>query len=98
MALLDVLGRIFSKDNTNSKDVAKERLRLVLVHDRTSISPEYLNLIKEDLLKVIREYLEIDEEALQVNLANEDSTFALVANIPVKGFKRTRVAEMQDSL
>lgn len=96
MALLDVLSRLFSKDSVASKDVAKERLRLVLVHDRTTISPEYLNLIKEDLLKVIREYLEIDEEALQVNLANEDSAFALVANIPVKGFKRNRMAEMQD--
>lgn len=96
MALLDVLSRIFSKDNVCSKDVAKERLRLVLVHDRSTISPEYLNLLKEDLLKVIREYLEIDEEALQVNLANEDSSFALVANIPVKGFKRHHLVELQD--
>mgnify|MGYP000934988734 CR=1 FL=1 len=96
MALLDVLSRIFSKDNVASKEVAKERLRLVLVHDRSSISPEYLNLLKEDLLKVIREYLEIDEEALQVNLANEDSSFALVANIPVKGFKRPRMAEVDN--
>lgn len=96
MALLDVLSRIFSKDNVSSKDVAKERLRLVLVHDRSTITPEYLNLLKEDLLKVIREYLEIDEEALQVNLANEDSSFALVANIPVKGFKRHHLVELQD--
>jgi cell division topological specificity factor len=96
MALLDVLSRIFSKDNVSSKDVAKERLRLVLVHDRSTITPEYLNLLKEDLLKVIREYLEIDEEALQVNLANEDSSFALVANIPVKGFKRHHILEMQN--
>jgi len=96
MALLDVLSRIFTRDNVPSKDVAKERLRLVLVHDRSSISPEYLNLIKEDLLKVIREYMDIDEEALQVNLANEDSSFALVANIPVKGFKRPRMMEAND--
>lgn len=88
MALLDVLSRIFCKDTVSSKEVAKERLRLVLVHDRFTVTPEYLNLLKEDLLKVIREYLEIDEEALQVSLANEDSAFALVANIPVKGFKR----------
>ncbi|MGI6434330.1 MAG: cell division topological specificity factor MinE [Syntrophomonadaceae bacterium] len=94
--MLDVLSRIFSKDNVSSKDVAKERLRLVLVHDRSTITPEYLNLLKEDLLKVIREYLEIDEEALQVNLANEDSSFALVANIPVKGFKRHHILEMQN--
>lgn len=96
MALLDVLSRLFSKDNVSSKEVAKERLRLVLVHDRSAITPEYLDLLKEDLLKVIREYLDIDEEALQVNLANEDSSFALVASIPVKGFKRQHILKMQN--
>ncbi len=88
MALLDILTRIFAKDNANSKDVARERLRLVLVHDRASVSPDFINALKEDLIKVIREYLEIDEEALLVNLENEENSIALVANIPVKGFKR----------
>lgn len=94
MALLDVLSKIFSKDNVASKDVARERLRLVLVHDRTSISPEFLNQLKEDLIKVIRDYLEIDEEELQVSLANADASVALVANIPVKGFKRPHGMEI----
>ncbi len=88
MALLDILTRIFAKDNANSKDVARERLRLVLVHDRASVSPDFINALKEDLIKVIREYLEIDEEALLVNLENEENSIALVANIPVKGVKR----------
>jgi len=88
MALLDILTRIFAKDNANSRDVARERLRLVLIHDRASVSPDFINALKEDLIKVIREYLEIDEEALLVNLENEEDSIALVANIPVKGFKR----------
>jgi cell division topological specificity factor len=88
VALLDILTRIFAKDNANSKDVARERLRLVLVHDRASVSPDFINALKEDLIKVIREYLEIDEEALLVNLENEENSIALVANIPVKGVKR----------
>lgn len=88
MALLDIITRIFAKDNANSKDVARERLRLVLVHDRASVSPDFINALKEDLIKVIREYLEIDEEALLVNLENEENSIALVANIPVKGVKR----------
>jgi cell division topological specificity factor len=88
MALLDIITRFFSRDNLASKDVARERLRLVLVHDRASASPELLNQLKEDLIKVIREYLDIDEEALSVDLENEDDSIALVANIPVKGFKR----------
>ncbi len=88
MVLLDFLTRLFAKENLPSKDVARERLRLVLVHDRASVSPEFINQLKEDLIKVIREYLEIDEEALQVNLENDDDAIALVANIPVKGMKK----------
>ena len=86
--MLDILARIFMRDAANSKDIARERLRLVLVHDRSSVSPELLNNLKEDLIKVIRQYLEIDEEALSVNLENDDQSVALVANIPVKGFRR----------
>ncbi|KUG02947.1 cell division topological specificity factor mine [hydrocarbon metagenome] len=86
--MLDVLSRIFSRESVPSKDIARERLRLVLVHDRASASPEFLNALKEDLIKVIRDYLDIDEEALQVNLENEENSIALIANIPVRGFRR----------
>jgi cell division topological specificity factor len=86
--LIEILTRIFGRESTSSKDIARERLRLVLVHDRASMSPEFINALKEDLIKVIREYLEIDEESLLVDLENDDKSVALVANIPVKGFKR----------
>ena len=86
--MLDILAKMFARDNYNSKDIAKDRLRLVLVHDRTASSPELLNSLKEELIKVIREYLDIDEEALQVNLENESDSVALIANIPVRGFKK----------
>ncbi|NLW90702.1 MAG: cell division topological specificity factor MinE [Syntrophomonadaceae bacterium] len=86
--MLDILTRLFIKDAMNSKDIARERLRLVLVHDRSSVSPEVLNNLKEDLIKVIRQYMDIDEEALAVNFENDDESVALVANIPVKGFRR----------
>lgn len=88
MVLLDILSKIFNKDTVASKDIARERLRLVLVHDRASVSPDFLNALKEDLIRVIKEYLDIDEEALLVNLENEENSVALVANIPVRGFKR----------
>jgi len=76
------------KENPPSKEVARERLRLVLVHDRASVSPDFINQLKEDLIRVIQEYLDIDEDALQVSLENEDDSIALVANIPVRGLKR----------
>jgi cell division topological specificity factor len=86
--LFDLISKLFYRENMTSRDIAKERLRLVLVHDRSSSSPELLNALKEDLIRVIREYMEIDEDALVVDLANEEDAVALIANIPVKGFRR----------
>jgi len=68
--------------------VAKERLRLVLVHDRAGVSPELLQLLKADLINVISNYMEIDEEALEVSLDSTENQVALVANIPVRRMKR----------
>lgn len=87
--MLEFLLRVFGKEGTSSKNVAKERLRLVLVHDRADLSPQMLEDLKEDLIKVISNYMEIDERALEVNLDTSDNTVALVANIPVIKMKRT---------
>lgn len=85
--MLEFITKFFSKDS-GSKNVAKERLRLVLVHDRTSISPQLLETLKAEMIKVISTYMDIDETALEVNLDSNGNTVALVANIPVKGMKR----------
>jgi cell division topological specificity factor len=71
------------RETTPSKNVAKERLRLVLVHDRSSISPQLLECLKEDMLKVISNYMDIDKRGTEVTLNSDDKTVALVANIPV---------------
>ena len=86
--MFDILNKIFGKDNTSSKDIARERLRLVLVHDRATVSPEVINLLKEDLIRVIQQYMDIDVESLLVNVESEDNSVALVANIPIRGMKR----------
>ena len=86
--MFELLTRVFGRDNNGSKNIARERLRLVLIHDRATISPEVMLLLKEDLIAVIREYLEIDEEALNVSLENDTDSVALVANIPIKGLRR----------
>lgn len=85
--MLDFLTRLFGRDS-GSKNVAKERLRLVLVHDRTSISPQILEAMKADMIQVISNYMVIDESKLEVSLDSSGNTVALVANIPVKGMKR----------
>ncbi len=85
--MIDFISKLFNKDST-SKDVARERLRLVLIHDRSTVSPELISALKTDLIEVIQHYMDIDVESLIVNLENEDDTMALIANIPVRSLKR----------
>jgi len=84
---------MLGRESASSKTVAKERLRLVLVHDRATISPTMLNQLREDLVKVISNYMEIDENALECNLCQDDREVALVANIPVVKMKRDYAAK-----
>lgn len=95
--MLEFLLRFFGRDSTSSsKNIARERLRLVLVHDRINVSPQLLESLKEDLIRVISHYMEIDESSLEVSLNSvDDSSVALVANIPVLKMKRiTRESTM----
>jgi cell division topological specificity factor len=74
----------FPSDIHSARYDAKNRLRLVLMHDRTQLSPAMLDQLRDDMVEVISKYVEIDKEALEVNLeSDESSTIALVANIPV---------------
>ncbi len=81
--------RLFGKKEEKSKNVAKERLKLVLVHDRADLSPKFLEMIKGDIIRVISEYVDIDEEGLDIKLTRmkrevDNTTIsALVANIPI---------------
>lgn len=83
------LFKIFGKKEEKSKNVAEERLKLVLVHDRADLSPKFLDMIKGDIIRVISEYADIDEEGLDIKLTRmkrdmDSSTIsALVANIPI---------------
>ena len=65
------LFKTFSSENKTSKNVAKERLKLVLVHDRVDCSPQLLNMIKDDILKVISNYAEIEEDGLEIKMWQE---------------------------
>ena len=77
----------------NSKDAAKERLHLVLMQDRANVSADFLELMKQEIIDVIKKYIEVDENAIDVRLTNkenEDGTNgapALYANIPILNIK-----------
>jgi len=93
MVLSNFLNRFFGRENEASKSVAKERLRLVLVHDRLDMSENVMESLREDLISVIGKYLIIDDKALDVTLTREDNSVALVANIPIINVRPQRQCE-----
>ena len=86
--MFDLIQRIFGKDASCSKDIAKERLRLVLVHDRVNVSPQLMETLKDDMFRAISNYMDINEECMEVSLTHTESSVTLVANIPVTSMKR----------
>ena len=78
-----------NKNENSSKNVAKERLKLVLIHDRAHVSSRFLDMIKGDIIRVISDYVDIDEEGLDIKFtrtrreSDDTPVPALIANIPI---------------
>ena len=96
------LGKKEKNQEVNtSKDTAKERLHLVLMQDRANVSADFLELMKQEIIDVIKKYIEVDEEAIDVRLtnkANDDGTTgapALYANIPIMNIKHEMEKETE---
>ena len=87
--------------NVPSKDTAKERLHLVLMQDRANVSADFLELMKQEIIDVIKKYIDVEEEAIDVRLTNEikeDGTTgapSLYANIPIVNIKNEMKKEVE---
>lgn len=79
------LDRLFGGREPTSRQVAKDRLQLVLVHDRVNLSPVMLDAMKNELITVISKYVEIDAEGVEVTLSQSMRQSRLTADIPVMG-------------
>lgn len=83
-----------------SKDAAKERLHLVLMQDRANVSADFLDLMKQEIIEVIKKYIDVDENAIDVRLTNKANTDgttgapALYANIPIVSIKEEVKSKM----
>ena len=80
----------FKRGNKKSAQSAKERLQLVLTHDRTDMSPAELDALKDDLIEVISRHIEIDPDAVNIDIAREGRSQRLVADIPLRSATRRR--------
>lgn len=95
--MFENLINIFKKnkrgEEKTNKDTAKERLHLVLMQDRANVSADFLGMMKQEIIEVIKKYIDVEEEQIDVKLTNKmnsDGTTgapALYANIPIKSIK-----------
>jgi cell division topological specificity factor len=74
----------------NSANSAKERLQLVLIHDRTDLTPAELDSLKDDLIEVISRHVNIDPQAVQIGMEHDGRSQRLIADIPIKSAARRR--------
>ena len=83
MTLRDIINKLLRRQPA-SASTARERLQLVLAHDRSDLSTELLDQMRKEILEVVAKYVEIDMDEGAVSLETEDRMTALVANLPIK--------------
>jgi cell division topological specificity factor len=89
MGLASLFDRLFGRngDSGNAANAAKDRLRLVLMHDRTDIPATMMEAIRAEMIEVLTKYVDIDQAALEVQLEKEQGAIGLVLNIPIRRVK-----------
>jgi|TARA_B100000073_G_scaffold311574_1_gene284752 cell division topological specificity factor len=83
MTLKDLIDKLLRRQPASAES-ARQRLQLVLAHDRSDLNPELLEQMRREILEVVARYVEIDVEEGDVSLETEDRVTALVANLPIR--------------
>ena len=86
---MGMFERLFGSSDTSAHS-AKNRLKMVLVHDRNDISPGVLRQIRDDIIQVFAHHLSIDPDAVEVMLDENESDNMLVAQVPLNPTRRVR--------
>jgi len=95
MTLRDAINKLLGRQPA-SANTARQRLQLVLAHDRSDLNPELLQQMRREILEVVSRYVEIDLEEVDMSLETEDRVTALVANLPIKRARALPVQALED--
>jgi len=87
---MNLLSRLRGHKLPTSREIAKQRLQLVLVHDRNQISPGMLEMLKDEIIAVISKHIEIDKAGVQVTFSQNDRESRLMADIPLADGRHMR--------
>ena len=82
--------RLLGRDASSAQQ-AKERMKLVLIHDRTDLTPSALDRLKDELIEVISPHIEIDPAAVDIQVSQEGREQRLIADIPLRSVRRRKV-------
>ncbi|MDJ0581451.1 cell division topological specificity factor MinE [Crocosphaera sp.] len=87
--MLEILEKMFPwRNQTQSGDNAKHRLKFILAHDRAGLNPEMLEAMRKEILAVVNRYVDIDPEEMEFSLESDQRMTALIANLPIRRIKR----------
>lgn len=75
-------------NKSNSRNQAKNRLQLIIAHDRANINPDIMQAMREEILDVVARYVEVDREEMEFSLSNDRRLTSLTANLPIRQIKR----------
>ena len=87
---MNLFSRLRGQKPPSSRDTAKHRLQLVLVHDRSDLSPGMLQVLKDEIIAVISKHIEIDKTGVHVVFSQTGQESRLVADIPLANGRRAR--------
>jgi cell division topological specificity factor len=85
--IIELLERLFGRDQNTSRTKVKQRLKFILAHDRAAISPQIFEQMRREIMQVVSKYVELEEENIEINLESDRDLTAVIASLPIRAIR-----------